>query len=88
MDQKSSEFDICQGVKQGGLLSADLYKLYVNDLLKMLKDSDLGIKIDSLTSNAVACAVVRAGPGNISDKTRSRQNSFPPIQRTNIHSEN
>ena len=46
-----------QGVKQGGLLSADLYKLYVNDLLIMLKDSDLGIKIGSLTLNAVACRV-------------------------------
>ena len=28
----------------------------MNDLLKMLKDSDLGIKIGSLTLNAVACA--------------------------------
>ena len=56
MDNKSSEFEIFQGVKQGGLLSADLYKVYVNDLLKMLKDSDLGIKIGPLTLNAVACA--------------------------------
>ena len=56
MDPKSSPFDIHQGVKQGGLLSAELYKLYVNYLLKMCKDSDLGIKIGSLTLNAVACA--------------------------------
>ena len=46
MNQKSSEFDIYQGVKQGGLLSADLYKVYINDLLKMLNDSDLCIKSD------------------------------------------
>ena len=33
-----------QGVSQGGLLSADIYKVYVDDLLKMLNDSDLGLK--------------------------------------------
>ncbi|MEW8547744.1 MAG: reverse transcriptase family protein, partial [Candidatus Thiodiazotropha sp.] len=56
MDQKSSEFEIYQGVKQGGLLSADLYKVYVNDLLGMFTESELGIRIGSLTLNAVACA--------------------------------
>ena len=56
MNQKSSEFDIFQGVKQGGLLSADLYKVYVSDMLKILNESDSGIKIGSLTLNAVACA--------------------------------
>ena len=58
LNQKSSEFGILRGVKQGGLLSTDLYKVYVDDLLKMLNDSDLGtcIRIGALTLNAVACA--------------------------------
>jgi hypothetical protein len=32
--QVSDSFDCQQGVKQGGLLSAELYKLYIEDLLR------------------------------------------------------
>jgi hypothetical protein len=45
-----------QGVKQGGLLSAELYKLYIEDLLKTYENSKLGLHIGTLTINAIACA--------------------------------
>jgi hypothetical protein len=32
-------FNILQGVRQGGLLSADLYKIYIDPLLKQLQQS-------------------------------------------------
>jgi len=35
-------FKIEQGVRQGGVLSADLYKLYINPLLNFIGDSGLG----------------------------------------------
>ena len=52
----SDQFEIHQGVKQGGLLSADLYKLYVDDLLHILESSGVGGKIGNIVLNAAACA--------------------------------
>ena len=52
----SDQFEIHQGVKQGGLLSADLYKLYVDDLLLILEGSRVGGKIGNIVLNAAACA--------------------------------
>jgi hypothetical protein len=43
-------------VKQGGLLSAELYKLYIEDLLKSYEISKIGCRIGTITINAVACA--------------------------------
>jgi hypothetical protein len=44
--QISEEFFIIeQGVRQGGALSADLYKVYINPLLDILSNSGLGGKI-------------------------------------------
>jgi hypothetical protein len=40
--QTSETFSSHQGVKQGGLLSAELYKLYIEDLLKTYENSKLG----------------------------------------------
>ena len=37
---RSDPFTIEQGVRQGGILSADLYKLYGNPLLNRLTNSD------------------------------------------------
>ena len=34
--------DISNGVKQGGALSPVLHSLYVNDLIKILRDSKIG----------------------------------------------
>jgi hypothetical protein len=57
METTTSEaFSIHQGVKQGGLLSAELYKLYIEDLLKTYENSKLGFHIGTLTINAIACA--------------------------------
>ena len=52
----SDLFEITQGVKQGGLLSADLYKIYVDDLLRILQDLIKGRIIGSILLNAAACA--------------------------------
>jgi hypothetical protein len=54
--QVSDSFDCQQGVKQGGLLSAELYKLYIEDLLKSYENSKIGCRIGTITINAVACA--------------------------------
>ena len=52
----SDQFEIHQGVKQGGLLSADLYKLYVDDLLHILESSGVGGNNGNIVLNAAACA--------------------------------
>ena len=52
----SESFDIIQGVRQGGVLSADLYKVYVDPLLHQLQDSGLGMKIGHVPCCATACA--------------------------------
>ena len=54
--QTSETFSSHQGVKQGGLLSAELYKIYIEDLLKTNENSKLGCQIGTLTINAIACA--------------------------------
>lgn len=45
-EQNTEPFHINQGVRQGGTLSADLYKVYINQLLNILVDSNLGGKLD------------------------------------------
>ena len=54
--QTFETFSSHQGVKQGGLLSAELYKLYIEDLLKTYENSKLGCHIGTLTINAITCA--------------------------------
>ena len=48
-------FKIEQGVRQGRVLSADLYKLYINPLLNFLDDSGLGGKIGNINVCAPTC---------------------------------
>ena len=55
-NQISQEFYSSQGVKQGALLSADLYKLYLEDMLNTLSLYKIGCTIGSINVNAVACA--------------------------------
>lgn len=38
----SDSFSIQQGVRQGGILSTELYKIFVNDLLNCIETSQLG----------------------------------------------
>ena len=54
--QISSKFEVTQGVRQGGILSTDLYKLYINPLLDRLEQSGLGCKIGNVLCNVTACA--------------------------------
>ena len=52
----SENFNILQGVRQGGILSADLYKIYIDPLLKQLQQSRLGMNIGHIECGATACA--------------------------------
>ena len=52
----SDSFPIHQGVKQGGILSTHLYKLYINDLLLTLEEHKLGKHIGVNYSGCPTCA--------------------------------
>ncbi|VDI37252.1 Hypothetical predicted protein [Mytilus galloprovincialis] len=52
----SEPFLIQQGVRQGGILSTELYKLYVNDVLDQLEDNGLGKYIGDIYCGAPTCA--------------------------------
>lgn len=54
--QISDQFEVLQGVQQGGILSTDLYKLYVNPLLDKLTSSNIGLKIGNIVCNTSAYA--------------------------------
>ena len=49
-------FNVSQGVRQGGLLSTDLYKVYINDLLDRMECSGLGAKIGDIDCVSPTCA--------------------------------
>ncbi len=52
----SEAFGISQGVRQGGILSTHLYKLYVNNLLLDLESYNLGKFIGSTYIGCPTCA--------------------------------
>lgn len=52
----SIPFKVNQGVRQGGILSTDLYKLYINPLLDRLEHTGLGYKLGNISINNTACA--------------------------------
>ncbi len=54
--ENSKPYYIKQGVRQGGILSTDLYKMYLDQLLQRLQSTDLGMKIGSTHIAATACA--------------------------------
>ena len=54
--QTSTFFKVSQGVRQGGILSADLYNIYVNPLLDRLNKTGLGAKVGDIICNTSACA--------------------------------
>ncbi len=45
-----------QGVRQGGVLSADLYKVYINELLDRLTNTGIGASVGNITIPAPTCA--------------------------------
>ena len=55
-DNVSRKFEIKQGVKQGGLLSADLFKVYSNDTFETLNNTNLGGTIGNIKVCAPGCA--------------------------------
>ncbi|XP_053383682.1 uncharacterized protein LOC128549923 [Mercenaria mercenaria] len=55
-DSVSQSFHIQQGVRQGGVLSTDLYKPHVNPLLRRLEESSYGCTIGEIRCNSSACA--------------------------------
>jgi hypothetical protein len=55
-DQRSESFEVNQGVRQDGILSTDLYKLYINPLLKRLEATHIGLRIGNISTNSTACA--------------------------------
>jgi exonuclease III len=52
----SRTFSILQGVRQGAVMSTDLYKLYLHNLLSSLDDQDKGFAIGDITISAPTCA--------------------------------
>ena len=44
----SLEFPALQGIRQGGILSTGLYKMYINDLTLLLEDSKIGTSIGTV----------------------------------------
>ncbi|CAC5423557.1 unnamed protein product [Mytilus coruscus] len=49
-------FNIKQGVRQGGILSTHLYKLYVQDILEELKNNSIGFLLGNIYIGAPTCA--------------------------------
>ena len=54
--QYSTSYQVKQGVKQGGILSPCLYKLYLYDLLEKLKTSNIGLSIGCTFVGTPTCA--------------------------------
>ena len=54
--EMSGSINIEQGVRQGGILSADLYKVYVNQLLDRMYECGYGARIGDIICNAPTCA--------------------------------
>ena len=52
----SRPYIVQQGVKQGGILSPSLYKIYINNLLNSLQECNLGSVIGSIYIGSPTCA--------------------------------
>ena len=55
-NSRSDPFEVLQGVRQGGITSTDLYKIYINPLLKRLEMAEEGCVIGDVRCNTSACA--------------------------------
>jgi hypothetical protein len=56
MGEISQKFLIHQGVRQGGVLSTHLYKVYINNVLHEFNRSRLGMKIGNIYVGSPTCA--------------------------------
>ena len=52
----SDSFPINQGVHQGAILSTHLYKIYIDELLNILKSKRLGLRIGTIYIGSPTCA--------------------------------
>ena len=55
-NSQSSQFALCQGVRQGAILSPLLYSIFVDNLLISLSSSGFGVKIDDIFCGALMYA--------------------------------
>ena len=55
-DYISNEFSVSNGVKQGGVLSPILFSVYIDELLKRLKESEYGCYIGNTYFGALSYA--------------------------------
>eukprot|EP00920_Eleutheroschizon_duboscqi_P024080 GHVT01059809.1.p1 GENE.GHVT01059809.1~~GHVT01059809.1.p1 ORF type:complete len:557 (-),score=-38.71 GHVT01059809.1:104-1774(-) len=55
-NEKSKEFNICNGVKQGGVLSPILFSIYFDELLYRLEESGVGCYVGNKFLGALAYA--------------------------------
>ena len=51
----SQPFQVNQGYRQGGILSTNLYKLCINQLLNMYETTGIGYRIGNISVNSTAC---------------------------------
>ena len=56
LDGLSDSFSINQGVRQGGILSTCLYKIYIDELLIIFKSKRLGLRIGTVYIGCTTCA--------------------------------
>lgn len=55
-DAVSSPYAVSQGVRQGGVISTDLYKLYLDHMLDRAQESMMGFPIGTAVIGAASCA--------------------------------
>ena len=53
--QCSESFPVKQGVRQGGILSTHLYKVFIDDFLETLQNKRLGLRIGTVYTGSPAC---------------------------------
>ena len=53
--QCSESFPVKQGVRQGGILSTHLYKIFIDDFLEILQNKRLGLRIGTVYTGSPAC---------------------------------
>ena len=84
----SDKFSIRQGVRQGAILSPDLYKMYVNPLLDELKKNTIGAHIGTIYVGTLAVADDFLFLSNCPDELQIMLNlsgSFSGERRYKIH---
>ena len=55
-EKKSAQFRVQNGVRQGGVISAIFFSIYIDDLIKILRRSRLGCEIQGVFYGAIVYA--------------------------------